>query len=253
MEPIEISSVVFACTFGMALVCLLAVAPRLPEAHLGDKSKDVVKLGLGLTVAVTSLVLGLMTASVKSSFDTTDHQVKEFSTALILLDRDLREYGKEAAAARQLLQRYTRQALEETWPTDNSPPLIENPASERLLDQVEDVLRALRPVDALHQELRTDSVTIFRRLTELRWTIIQNTSRAVHPLLIVVIVLWLIIIFGSFGLYAPFNATVVVSLLLSSLSIAGCIFLILEMDGAFDGLIRVSAWPLENALRHQVE
>ena len=252
-EPVEQSSITFLLTFGISMICLLVIGPRLPETHISEKSKDVVKLGLGLTVAVTSLVLGLITASVKNSFDASEVRVKAFSTELILLDRGLRVYGTEAEPARELLRRYTKQAIDETWPSDGSPPRIENPASEKLLENVEDKIRGLTPSDPLHRELRSTALDSFRSLSRQRWSIIQGTGTSVHPLMVEIITFWLMVIFGSFGLYAPRNATVIVSLFLSCLSIAGCLFLILDMDGAFGGLITVSDWAMKGALQHQLQ
>ncbi len=77
----------------------------------------------------------------------------------------------------------------------------------------------------------------------------QATASVSTPLL-VVLVLWLTVIFMSFGLFAPFNATVVSSLLISTLSVAGAIFVILEMYGPYTGVIQVSSAPLRAALAH---
>jgi hypothetical protein len=65
---------------------------------------------------------------------------------------------------------------------------------------------------------------------------------------LIVLVFWLTITFMSFGLQAPANSTVLTVLLLCALSVAGAVFLVLEMDGPFDGLIKVSPEPLRFAL-----
>ena len=57
-------------------------------------------------------------------------------------------------------------------------------------------------------------------------------------------------IFASFGLNAPRNATVVVAFLVCALSIGGAVFLILEMDSPFQGVLRLSKQPMTNALAH---
>jgi hypothetical protein len=44
------------------------------------------------------------------------------------------------------------------------------------------------------------------------------------------VVFWLGIIFASFGLFAPGNATAIVTLVLCALSVAGALFLVLELD-----------------------
>ena len=69
------------------------------------------------------------------------------------------------------------------------------------------------------------------------------------PMLIIVIS-WLAIIFVSVGLFAPPNPTVVIALMLAVFSVSGAIFLILELDQPFDGVIQISSAPMRNALQH---
>jgi nitric oxide reductase large subunit len=63
-----------------------------------------------------------------------------------------------------------------------------------------------------------------------------------------IVIFWLMATFVSFGLYAPRNATVLSVLFVAALSVAAAVFLIVELDGPFDGLIRVSGEPLRFAL-----
>lgn len=67
---------------------------------------------------------------------------------------------------------------------------------------------------------------------------------------LVVLVFWITVIFGSFGLFAPPNGTVVAVLLVCALSIAASIFLIVEMGQPFEGLLKISSAPLHYALSH---
>ncbi len=61
-------------------------------------------------------------------------------------------------------------------------------------------------------------------------------------------IFWLTVTFGSFGLYAQLNASVTAVLFVAALSVAAAVFLILELDGPFDGLIKISSGPLRYAL-----
>ena len=63
-----------------------------------------------------------------------------------------------------------------------------------------------------------------------------------------VLVFWLCIIFASFGLFAPRNATVIATFFVCALSVAGAISLILDLDQSFEGLLQVSGDPLRAAL-----
>jgi hypothetical protein len=67
---------------------------------------------------------------------------------------------------------------------------------------------------------------------------------------LIVLVFWLSLIFVSFSLFAPTNSTVIGILLACALSVAGAIFLILELDRPFQGLLQISSAPLTNTLVH---
>ena len=62
------------------------------------------------------------------------------------------------------------------------------------------------------------------------------------------LVFWVSVLFLGFGLFARFNATVTVALLVGALSVAGAIFLILELSEPYHGLMRISDEPLRNAM-----
>ena len=76
----------------------------------------------------------------------------------------------------------------------------------------------------------------------------QSTTSISKPLLVVV-VLWLVMIFLAFSLIAPPNGTVNFALIASALCASGAIFLILELDQPFGGLLRISREPMLNVLR----
>src|SRR6516225_5176128 len=104
MTSLEIAGVTFACTFGGAVLGMF-VGPVLPKAELSSDAKDVVKLGMGLIATMAALVLGLLTGSAKSSFDTQDGEFKQAAANVILLDRTLAHYGPETKSIRDLIRR----------------------------------------------------------------------------------------------------------------------------------------------------
>jgi hypothetical protein len=177
------------------------------------------------------------------------HDVQAFATELILVDRALRFYGPGAENARALLTRYTQRALEETGPGEGAIPLVEDQTAGALLERTEAAILAL-PTDPRQPRLADEAATEIRNVVRQRWTLIDESGSAVSPYVLAVLVLWLGLIFASFGYNAPRNGLVIVVLLLCAASVAGTIFLIVEMDGAFTGLIVVSSDPVHRALAY---
>jgi hypothetical protein len=64
------------------------------------------------------------------------------------------------------------------------------------------------------------------------------------------VIFWLSMTFASFGLSAPRNATVATVFLIAAFSVAAAVFLILELDGPFDGLIKISPAPIQYVMRN---
>jgi hypothetical protein len=63
------------------------------------------------------------------------------------------------------------------------------------------------------------------------------------------LLLWLTLLFVSFGLFAPRNVTVMMVLFVSAVSVSGAIVLILEMSTPLSGLVKVSSGPMRSALQ----
>ena len=118
MSSLSISCIVFACIFG-GTVLGMVLRVFLPEKHLSAESREVVKLGMGLVGTMTALVLGLLIASAKGSFDIQRNGLAELSANIILLDRVLAHYGPESKDARDMLRASVADMLQHAWPQEN--------------------------------------------------------------------------------------------------------------------------------------
>src|SRR5262245_53646442 len=130
---------VFACVFAGALIGLLS-RRMLPEEHFSTDTKDVVKLGIALIATMAALVLSLLIASAKSTYDTRRSQLLQVSADIILLDRVLAHYGAEANDARAMLHRSVAAVIEQFWPANGRrPATIDRRASsvEALFDTIQ--------------------------------------------------------------------------------------------------------------------
>jgi hypothetical protein len=252
VDPTLAGLVVFLCTFVGALLGM-RLRSRLPADHIDSDSRDTVKLGVGLIATMTALVLGLVTASAKSTFDGVDRAVRETAIEILTLDRLLARYGSETAEVRDGLQRALKSRVEALWPEGSAgAPNLEairagaGPGIEGLADAIV----RLQPRDDSQRFLKSRAFDMSEALLKTRWLALAATQSSVPLPFLVILVFWLTITFASFGLFAPRNGTVIAVLLVCALSVGSAVFLVLEMDGPFEGLIKVSAEPLRSAYAH---
>ena len=250
MNSYVVATTVFGCVFLASLVGM-SLNAILPETHRTQASHDVIKLSTGMISVLASLVLGLLIASVKGSFDTADSQMRSFAANLILLHQTLDDWGPETAKAHALLRDYTARSIEDHWPAESDHSFVmENRASGNVLDATRLAILQLIPNDPLQHDLRESAVTLMNAVLQTRWLLIEHAESSIEPVFLMVLVAWITLIFLSFGYNAPVNATVIVSFFICAGALAACLFVIVEMDGPFDGVIAISSQPMRNALAH---
>src|SRR5271156_1403088 len=122
MNALAVGGVVFAIVFGGALlgICLRAV---LPEHHLSADSKDIIRISMAMIATLAALVVGLLIASAKSSFDSKNNELTRAASRYVLLDRTMAEYGPETREPRDLLRQILVMRLSQIWPEDSAKKL----------------------------------------------------------------------------------------------------------------------------------
>jgi hypothetical protein len=246
MNPIAVGVIVLTCVFGGALIGM-ALRRILPEHHLNADSKDVIKMGTGLTATMAALVLALLIASAKSSYDAQKNEVTHLSANIILLDRMLSKYGPETGAARDLLRLSVVRMIDQIWATNGETAAELNPTATRA-DILYDKLTELSPRNDGQRSLQAQAQKLSIDLAQTRWLLFEQGGSSIPVPFLILLIFWVTIIFLSFGLFAPSNATVIVTLFLCALSVSGAIFLIMELDRPFSGVLRISETPLRNAV-----
>jgi len=249
VNPTEIALIVFACVFASALLGMFLRAV-LPEHHLNEDSRTVIKHGLELIATIVALVLGLLIATAKNSHETQDAAIKHSATKIMLLDHVLVQYGPETKGIRDLIRRVLAERIDEVWPEECSQPVKLNrseisPAPER----IDGGIWELTPRNDAQRGLQLRALQLDSDLMEAQWVVGSMGSSVPVPFLLI-LVFWLTFIFGCFGIFAPRNATIIAVLFVCALSIAGSIFLILEMDQPFSGVMKISSSPLRYAISH---
>ncbi|MCJ7788026.1 MAG: DUF4239 domain-containing protein [Methyloceanibacter sp.] len=205
---------------------------------MSNDAKDVIKVTMTMIATLAALVLGLLTASAKNSLDDKENAVKSWASQVILLDRTLAEYGPETQDARDLLKQTVAMRVAQLWPGSRTKAFPEIITKGQGIEGVQRALLALTPKTDAQRWLQSTALQITNSIAASRWLIAQQLASNMRWPFLVVLIFWLAVIFTSFGLFAPRNYIVVAALFVAALSVAGSIFLILEMDQPYSGFIK---------------
>jgi hypothetical protein len=231
----------------MATALGIVLNRTLPDHHLSKESKEIIHLGIGVIVTLTALVLGLLVASAKTSFDTKSEEIRHSSVKIIMVDRLLRQMGTPAAPARESLRVWVESNASAIWAPDLRQGSTEQGHMEWL--DFHEKVRKIAPADDTQKALQAKVTDAVDDLAETRWLLTEQQTSSIQTPFLVVVALWLGIIFASFGLFAPRNWTVYAVIGLSALSLSTAVFLILELDQPFSGMLHISDAPLKLLLQ----
>jgi hypothetical protein len=248
MKDLLISLIAFALILGGALAGM-AVRPLLSDQHVHADSRDVVKLTAGMIGTLTALVLGLLIASAKNTFDQKTNQVRQMTATILVLDDLLAQYGPETASLRKLLRQSIPTLADRIWHEQVNP--AGKPAGFEASAEAwafEDGLQRLSPSNDAQRSLQSRAIQAFMEAAQIRLQLFTQGGSSIPTPFLVIMVFWLSAIFVSVTLFARANLVVTISLLVGALSFAGAIFLVLELDDPFTGLMGISSSILRNAL-----
>jgi hypothetical protein len=248
MSALAIGGIVFVCVFsGAGLGMFLHTV--LPEHHLTSDSKDVIKVSMAMIATLAALVVGLLIASAKSSFDSKDSELRGAAARAVLLDRTLAEYGTETGEVREMFRQMVEMKINQIRPKESTgnvdaDAIGRGPGMETIQRKLLDLV----PQNDAQRWLKSTALQLSSDIAEARWLVVEQAGSSIQWPFLTILVFWLAVIFASFGLFAPRNGSVIAALLLCALSVAGSIYLIVEMDQPYGGLIKISSAPLRTVL-----
>jgi hypothetical protein len=145
--------------------------------------------------------------------------------------------------------------VEDLFPSDTRPN-VDNPATLKMLDHVEDLILTLKPGDDRQRWLSTQALQLTVAVGDVQARLSQEDVNSLPLPFLGAVMLWLTVLFASFGLFAPRNVTVIIALFLCALAVSAAIKLVLDMDTPFEGRIQLSRPPIHissDPMRHAIE
>ena len=221
----------------------------LSDEHLNSDTKDVVKMSVGLIATMSALVLGLLIATGKTSFDARVTQVRQIAANALLLDQALTQYGSDTANVRIALRLSFGLMVDRIWNENSSQS--RPPSAFHMTGAADSFIQSLVNLPAAtdyQRALKTDIVNTASEIAKDRLSLFVQGRDTISMPFLIILVFWLTVIFGVFGLLTRLNILAAIIMLLCAVSVSGSIFLILDLNRPFDGLMRIPSAQMRNAL-----
>jgi hypothetical protein len=247
MVAVVIALGVLGCAYASALLGMV-VQRSWSDRQLGAGSREAMRLVMVLVVVTVALVLALLVASAHAIQRQHESQLKELSADIVLLDRTLRLYGPDAQAVRQGMHEVARRTHEAMWPPTGRPVPLGMPATQ---NATQDVIQQLAALPAATDRQRLLQGRALHHADAIAKSHLLISAGLVTPIpwaFLAVLTLWISVLFFGFGLIARFSAGVAAALFMGAFSVAGAIFLILDMSEPYGGFLRISDEPLRGAI-----
>lgn len=248
------SSLLIAATASVLMLAGTALGiflnRRLPDGHLTDSTKEIIKLSTGIIATIAGLVLSLLIATAKNSYDAVNSDVKAAAADFIMLDRTLAQMGDQAVSPRQKLRQALGAVSESNLNELAAGMTGSDPIGKavRIFERLQTEIRTMTLTNPADEWLRQRALSITSDLSKARWMMQQEESDVLPTAFIGIVMLWLAIIFAGFGLFTPANPTAIGALIVGAVSISASLFLINELNTPFYGLVQISPKPLIRAL-----
>lgn len=248
MSTLLIAFIIFACMLGGMLMGLY-LRCALPEHHTHEDSKDILITAVEMMATLVALIIGLLVTSAKGTYDDTTSSITQSGAKIITLDYYLSHFGSEANEVRKLLRQATASGIDRIWPNESRQGAdLAKMEKATGMDDVYTKIREISPRNDSQKYLQSQALQIGADIMQSRWMLIEQSQTKLPRIFLIVLTFWLNVLFLQCGLLTPRNLTAIMALFICALSVAGAIYLILELNDPLEGGIKVSSAPLHKAL-----
>lgn len=228
--------------FGMAL------RRRLPADRLGPGTKEVIRLGAGLLATLSAVLISLMIASAKSSYDIQDSHFSQLAAYLVETDQLLVQYGPETTQVRILMRQAVPAAIDRVWREKRSALQDSAFTAASLAEQLNGAIAALAPANDAQRTLKRRIEEASAEIARTRLLMFADGETAILTPFLLILIFWLAVVFSSYSLFLEPDRVVVTALLVFALSISSALFLVADLGQPFVGLMQIPKEQLRHGL-----
>jgi hypothetical protein len=247
-----VTSVWIFLTSFAALVVGMAIGAGLRRRHsaalLDASTKEVIRLGAGFLATLSAVLISLMIASAKDSYDSQNAHFRTLAAYLVETDQLLVQYGPEATEIRILMRQALPAAVDRIWREKRSGVQDSAFTAASLAEQVNGAVAALSPQNDAQRALKRRLELAGAAIVNARLLMFADGETSIQTPFLLILMFWLAVVSASYCLFVEPSRVVVAALLIFALSISSALFLAADLSQPFVGLMQIEKEQLSHAL-----
>ena len=246
MNALAVVAVVWALITASGLLGLF-LKTRLAPHYTTELSRDMIGGVVGLLTLLLALVLGLLIWTAFGVFSTQQRGLELIAAKALEFNLEMRHYGPEGDAARELLREDLISARDQFWGDDRAMAASYDELYKTMAN-LSRVFERLDPKTDAQKELLAAAKANYGAIGEARLLMsLQVLSPIAWPL-IYAVAGWSCLMFAGMGLLSRPNAATIIMLVLGAASVSVAILLILEFSRPYTSSVRISPIVIDHAI-----
>jgi hypothetical protein len=219
-----------------------------PTRHVTE-TNDVVSSIVALATLLLALILGLLVLMSYSLYTSQNRDSQSLGPLVLKLDFILNQYGADASRGRELLRASLIRARDRFWGRGSRARSAAPYAQARAdLQDITAFFATLDPTADRQKQIIADAMPIFIQIVETTLLMTRRLANRAPKPLIFMIIGWAALLFFCYGLVSAFTTLALVVQALGSIAVAGSIFLILEFNQPYSGVVCISPVGVDNLI-----
>jgi hypothetical protein len=235
-----------AVVAGMVLGMILR--RQIPAAHLREDAREVIQRGAGFLTTLAAVLISLMIASAKSSYDTQDSHFRMLAAYLVETDQLLAQYGPDATQVRILMRQAIPAAVDRIWREKQSASQNSAFTEASLAEQLNSAVEALTPENDAQRAIKRRLESNAAEIAHTRLLMFADGDKPILTPFLLILIFWLAVIFASLSLFVEPGRLMIAALLVFALSVSSALFLVADLSQPFVGLMQLPKEQLEHTL-----
>ena len=248
MMPLEFAFGLLILTFGSYLFGAWIHIKHHAD-FFGKETGSVINNSRMALLVLAMFSISAILVSSKTGFESKAHDLRIQASKFIYLNQVLNEYGDKSVGVKLAAKEFLEDEIDLISAAQSDLSQKKRAITGGKMKELLESVINLEPQNEIQKDLKQTALNICHDIAISKWLTLEELGSGILWPLVILITIWLVVIFLSFGVISTLTRAEIIYFFALSVCISTAVYLPLELDLPFRGVIHVSHEPLIIALK----